>query len=547
MWAGLLGFFLALPAAVQDSQEGGLTYRIYSGGRQVGMEKVVIETQGGVLCVRSELELSRRLQGRLVRTVYRGKLEADAKTLRPVRYQVHGSGYGDEARFLFEVDGGKIRLTGSLAGKEIPPRTVGRSPEAIFYDGLMVSHMVAVLRVLRPGPGGRTEARATVLPNLNESELIIEDRGEANLIGQGKVEGARAYFVKLESVGMIVYVGEKGRLLLFRNPFNHTRIVLDGFEKYTVAAKISPKLPEGAEEKEVRFPSGEVELAGALVKPAKAKRNGGGVVLLGGAGPVDRDGNTLDLRIDLLKVIAYRLAEAGFVVLRYDKRGVGRSEGNLAVTKLSGFVQDAEAAVERLRREEGVAPGQVSLVGHGEGGQVGMLVAARDERLRALLLLSVPADPLDRLLLRRFREEARRRRMPEEQIEAEIRRRREYFERIRSADGDWLQVHPGDRVFIGWLREHFRLEPLEAVTKVRCAIGVVQGMKDRFVPPDSAARFERALKAAEHKFEVMRFENLDHTFMESEEGDIARLAEERPVDPGFLSYLADLLRRFGLK
>ena len=52
-----------------------------------------------------------------------------------------------------------------------------------------------------------------------------------------------------------------------------------------------------------------------------------GVVLIGGSGPTDRDGNNslLPLRIDLLKQIAELLAKNGIASLRYDKRGVAAS------------------------------------------------------------------------------------------------------------------------------------------------------------------------------------------------------------------------------
>src|SRR4029434_3822925 len=57
--------------------------------------------------------------------------------------------------------------------------------------------------------------------------------------------------------------------------------------------------------------------AGAPVKRLPA------VVLVGGSGPIDRDGTVAD--IPVYGQLANALADAGFLVLRYDKRGIGQS------------------------------------------------------------------------------------------------------------------------------------------------------------------------------------------------------------------------------
>ena len=53
------------------------------------------------------------------------------------------------------------------------------------------------------------------------------------------------------------------------------------------------------------------------------------VVLVGGSGPTDRD--ELVFGIPVLGELANALADAGFLVVRYDKRGVGQSGGRVGV------------------------------------------------------------------------------------------------------------------------------------------------------------------------------------------------------------------------
>src|SRR5207247_2392001 len=49
------------------------------------------------------------------------------------------------------------------------------------------------------------------------------------------------------------------------------------------------------------------------------------VILIAGSGPTDRDGNQPLLKTDCLKQLGKGLAAQGIAVLRYDRRGVGKS------------------------------------------------------------------------------------------------------------------------------------------------------------------------------------------------------------------------------
>src|SRR5262249_38157829 len=65
-------------------------------------------------------------------------------------------------------------------------------------------------------------------------------------------------------------------------------------------------------------------LGGPVPRPAGAGRPPV-VLLIGGSGPVDRNGNQAGAGASELRQLAEALAERGIASLRYDKRGVGRS------------------------------------------------------------------------------------------------------------------------------------------------------------------------------------------------------------------------------
>ena len=130
-----------------------------------------------------------------------------------------------------------------------------------------------------------------------------------------------------------------------------------------------------------------ITLAGTLTyqetyEPAPA------IVLIGGSGATDRDGTVFGHKP--LKAIAEYLSGKGFTVLRYDERGVGRSTGKAAGADIAGFTRDAKAALAFLRQDKQVDPGKLGVIGHSEGGAIGLILAAEDPSVKFMVSLAGP-------------------------------------------------------------------------------------------------------------------------------------------------------------
>jgi uncharacterized protein len=114
-------------------------------------------------------------------------------------------------------------------------------------------------------------------------------------------------------------------------------------------------------EEEIRFSNGEVELAGTPIRPL-GKGPFPAIVLMQTSNDAPRD--------------AYR-KEAGFfaakefAALVYDKRGVGRSTGDWRRAAMRDLAEDASAAVDRLRKTEGINPTRIGIWGQSQGGWIG--------------------------------------------------------------------------------------------------------------------------------------------------------------------------------
>jgi hypothetical protein len=102
--------------------------------------------------------------------------------------------------------------------------------------------------------------------------------------------------------------------------------------------------------------------------------------------------------------IAKGLRRAGYVTLRFNFRGVGRSAGTHDEGR--GEREDARAALEHLLREEltgGLRPERVAMAGFSFGSRFGLEVGDADPRVELLIGVGLPLRKYDFGFLERSR------------------------------------------------------------------------------------------------------------------------------------------------
>lgn len=154
----------------------------------------------------------------------------------------------------------------------------------------------------------------------------------------------------------------------------------------------------GSDGTAVRFPSGEISLAGTILRP-EVEGPVPAVVLIHGSGETDRS---------TMSHYAAIFVENGYAALIYDKRGVGESQGESDAWRNFDFEQlaaDAAAGVECLAQRDDVDANRIGLFGASQGAWVAPLAATRSDRVAFMVLLSASVSTVaeDRLFERAAR------------------------------------------------------------------------------------------------------------------------------------------------
>ena len=132
-------------------------------------------------------------------------------------------------------------------------------------------------------------------------------------------------------------------------------------------------------EQAVTFPSAGLKLSGVVHLPRGLRPNErrGAFLVLHGFGSNKTSSNTMQPT----KV----LSELGYVVLRFDMRGCGESEGEFGRVICLEQVEDTRNALTFLASHPAVDPKRIAVVGSSFGGAVAVYTGGVDERVAAVI------------------------------------------------------------------------------------------------------------------------------------------------------------------
>ncbi|HVB74611.1 MAG TPA: alpha/beta fold hydrolase [Ktedonobacteraceae bacterium] len=95
-----------------------------------------------------------------------------------------------------------------------------------------------------------------------------------------------------------------------------------------------------------------------------------------------------DMNETLTVLLARQLAEAGMIALRFNFRGVGRSQGQQSDGRMEPL--DLAGAIDYALAQPGADATKVCVVGHGFGAYIALVYAPFDARIRTIVAVSLP-------------------------------------------------------------------------------------------------------------------------------------------------------------
>ncbi|PYR35021.1 MAG: hypothetical protein DMF90_15100 [Acidobacteria bacterium] len=286
-----------------------------------------------------------------------------------------------------------------------------------------------------------------------------------------------------------VWWDEGGRLLRLRLPFEDLDAVREDIG--SVAARRVGVTR--ANDEVVRIAANGFWLTGTLSKPMSASGPQPAVLLVAGPAVVDRDETTGG--VPVFGHLASQLADLGFVVLRYDKRGTGQSGGRPESATLRDYADDVRAAVRTIGDRKDVDRKRVALLGYGDGGWVAMLAA--DKRVAALVLVGTGGVSGTELNIYQVVHGLDRsdKTADERLLIADLQRR------IQTAvltgkgwDGPDMSAAIRRQADTPYFQSYLAFDPAKAMRDIAQPILILQGALDAEVPPANADQLEAAAK-----------------------------------------------------
>ena len=288
-----------------------------------------------------------------------------------------------------------------------------------------------------------------------------------------------------------------------------------------------------------------IELAGTISLPKKEGKFPA-VILISGNGKHNRDEEFGDHK-PFLDISNY-FTKNGIAVLRYDKRGVGASEGDYNSATSFNFAEDVRSALKYLLTRSDIQKDNIGLIGHSEGGLIAPIVAVNNSDVAFIISLAGPSIAGDQVLLSQQKAIAKAKGMNKNEIEESQRVNREAFEIVKRYT-DVIELKRKMTTYVKeisendpdkpenmtfeeyvnaqvngilnpWMINFLRYKPEQYIQQVTCPVFALNGSKDlQVLSKDNLAEWKRILAASNNSnVTVEELPNLNHLFQNCETG-----------------------------
>jgi hypothetical protein len=532
----------ALPRTQPASPaEGPAEFVVFLGGRQVGREQVNVSRSSGNWIITATGRLSAPADVTVNR--FEAKYSADWQPLElHIDASINGKPLALATSFGMTTAINEITQGGQTNSKtdQVSARTV------ILPNNFFAAYEALAAHLATATVG--TDLPVYIAPQM-EIRVSIKGVRTDTLSSPGGQEPVRVFDLVFQNPGAplpaTVAVDRRHRVARVEIPAAGLSVVRADLA--SVATR--QQSIRNATDADVMIPGSGFNIAATVTTPpaVAGRLRHPAVVLVGGSGPVERD--AIIFGVPIYAQLAGALAQRGFLVVRYDKRGIGQSGGRTESATIQDYADDVLSVVRWLRRRKDVDRSRIAVAGHSEGGAVAMIAASKeDDDITSLVLIAAPGTSGADLVLEQQRHELERLNTGEDERKSKI----ALQERIQTAvlTGIGWEGVPDElrrRADTAWFRSFLQYQPAKVMERVRQPILIVQGELDRQVRPHHAEKLAEMAKARKRKapVEIVQLPGINHLLVRAATGEISEYPElkEKTVVPEVAERIAEWLRK----
>lgn len=214
-------------------------------------------------------------------------------------------------------------------------------------------------------------------------------------------------------------------------------------------------------EHQITIRSDDAELAATLHYPASTGSKNPIIIIAHGF-----VGNRIG--VDRLFIKSAReFSEQGYMVLRFDYAGCGESTGDYGGGGIDALIDQTRSVIDYALGIDCVDPTRVILLGHSLGGAVAILTAAKDKRIKTLVLWSAVAHPFNDIV--------------------KITGKKLYEDSVQFGSADYLG-YSFKSSFFESLPKH---QPFEQTRRFSGDVFLVHGTNDEVIPVDYCFLYQK--------------------------------------------------------
>jgi pimeloyl-ACP methyl ester carboxylesterase len=542
--ASLALIAVAAPAGAQ-TPEVTSGYTVFLRGVPAGREDVSVRSEAGATTITSQ---GRTLSGSGVLNRVEIRYAPDGTF---ERFDLEGTVNGDSLEIHTIVRDGSAVTEGRQQNTPISfTQTI--SPRAVaIANGVFAGFAALPRRLARVAPG--FEFPVFLLPNAEIAARVAAIHDDRMQTGTELFDVRRYELILADKTGDVAVgltASLDGVLLRVSIPSQSVDVVRNDL----AGASARTNVFSNPGDQPVVIPAGGFSLGATLTLPAAAPdasaRPGEAtrlpaVVLVAGSRAADRD--ALVPGVPTMGQIAGALAEAGFVTVRYDRRGSGQSGGRAESAGLDDYAGDVRTVVRWLAGRKDVDARRIAVIGHGEGAWKALLAASKENRIAAVASLEGPGTTGAELVLEQQQAQLDRTKLSAAERESRIALQKRIHEAVLTGRG-WDAIAPELRTQADtpWFQSLLAFDPARVVGGVDVPLLILHGELDREIPVAHAERLaDYARKGDSPSVELVTVRGINHLLIPAFTGEISEYASltDRIVSSDVTSALAAWLAR----